>query len=119
MGQLSQYMRKTINVPFTVAMIESEETDAMSPRLSHAATVLGDAAKGLREWKDFPGQNDAARQTFFAYALNLEKHVDNLQTATADPGQHLEAIRQACNACHRFFRPSNRLDVAAEIRGHR
>ncbi len=114
MPQLARYMRETINVPFSFAMMESES--GRSARVTYAANVLHTAAKGLVDWKELTGQSDDARAQFVEYAKNLERHVDNLQTATADASYHLEAVRQACNACHRHFRLANRLDVMEGVK---
>jgi hypothetical protein len=98
-------MRETMNVPFSFAMIEAAG-DKDSPRVARAAAVLDQAAKGLRMWKDPPGNTIAARAVFFEYAKNLETQVVRLQTEPEDAGHHLQAIRATCNGCHRFFRPS-------------
>jgi hypothetical protein len=112
-------MRVTMNVPFSFAMIEAAGHKD-SPRVARAAAVLEHAAKGLRMWKDPPGNTTAARAVFFEFARNLETDVARLQNEPEDATQHLQAIRATCNGCHRFFRPTlggAAMDVGYDVVG--
>lgn len=115
---LARFMREEVNVPFSFMMLESPIA-VRGRRVHKAATVLREAARDLVEWSDPPVESDEAREVFFAYAQNLEYHVARLEDAAArhedeQSASSVEEIRQTCNHCHRFFRPSSYLspDVA-------
>jgi hypothetical protein len=108
---LGRFMREEVNVPFSFVMLET--TTALSGRRVHkAATVLREAARDLSLWSDPPVASDEGREVFYAYAQNLEYHVERLQDAAehrepARAADTVEQIRQTCNSCHRFFRPAS------------
>ncbi len=106
---LARFMREEVNVPFAFMMLETSAR--RGPRVHKAAVILGEAARDLVHWSDPPVTGEA-REVFYAYAENLEYHVERLeQTFTLDT---VEQIRQTCNHCHRFFRPASAIsqDVA-------
>jgi hypothetical protein len=113
---LARFMRETVNVPFSFALMEHDQ-----PRRVHTAAIaLQEAAQGLVHWTNPPtGDGVEARDVFYAYARDLEHHVGLLEIAardrdTEDTTYHLRGIRQTCNSCHKFFRPANAIshDVA-------
>jgi hypothetical protein len=114
-------MREMVNVPYSIAQL-AVQRPGREGRVRRAALVLHDAVADLVHWADPPGGSDAARDVFHAYARNLEHHVGLLEFASrtqdsALAAQSLEAVRQTCNQCHRFFRPANKIsaDVAIEL----
>jgi hypothetical protein len=114
-------MREMVNIPYSIAQLAVHRPGRES-RAQRAAVVLQSAVDDLVHWADPPGNSDAARGVFLAYAQNLEHHVVKLELATrmrdSDlAASSLEEIRQTCNQCHRFFRPANRIsaDVAPDL----
>jgi hypothetical protein len=114
---LARFMREEVNVPFSFMMLETGTTRGR--RVHKAAIVLREAARDLVQWSDPPVMSDEGREVFYAYAQNLEFHVARLEDAAAhqqeeDSADSVEQIRQTCNHCHRFFRPTSFLspDVA-------
>ena len=115
---LARFMREEVNVPFAFMMLEGA-TAPRALRVHKAAVVLRSAARDLVRWSDPPDVSDEGRKVFYAYAETLEFHVARLEDAVAQhevaiAADTVEEIRQTCNHCHRFFRPSSALspDVA-------
>jgi hypothetical protein len=109
--QLARFMREEVSVPFSFVMLETA-TARRGRRVHRAATVLREAARDLAHWSDPPVASDEGRDVFYAYAENLELHVARLEEAAAhhEPqatADTVEEIRQTCNHCHRFFRPTS------------
>jgi len=109
--ELARFMREMVNVPFSFAMLEHDGRQRQV-RYQRAAIVLRDAVRDLVHWHDPPGASAAASEVFFEYARDLERQVGRFEIAArhhdvAGTAQQLEAIRQTCNSCHRFFRPSS------------
>jgi hypothetical protein len=118
---LARFMREGVSIPYSIAVLASHRPERRA-RVHRAALVLQDAVQDLVHWTDPPVRSDAARDVFFAYAHSLERHVTRLEVAArthdAELAAHsLEAIRDACNHCHRFFRPANKIsaDVALDL----
>lgn len=114
--ELARFMREAVNVPFSFAMLEHDGR-RRPIRFQRAALVLQDAAHDLVDWQD-PPADGAARDVFFEYARSLERQVDELEVATRHhdldrTSDRLEAVRQTCNTCHRFFRPN--ADTAGDV----
>lgn len=108
---LARFMREEMNVPFSFVMFETA-TARRERRMHRAAVALREAAHDLTQWDDPPVMSDEGRDVFFAYAQNLEFHVARLEEAAVSREGELamesvEQIRQTCNHCHRFFRPTN------------
>ncbi len=104
-------MREELNVPFAFVMLETA-TAQRERRVHRAAVALREAAHDLIRWDDPPVVSDEGRDVFFAYAENLEHHVGQLEDAAARNEvaravDTVEQIRQTCNHCHRFFRPTS------------
>jgi hypothetical protein len=108
---LARFMREEVGVPFSFVMLETASTPR-ERRVHKAAGVLREAATSLVHWTDPPVPGDEARGVFYAYAENLELHAARLEDAAANreldlAAESVEQIRQTCNQCHRFFRPSS------------
>lgn len=108
---LARFMREEVNVPFSFVMLETASAQR-GLRVHRAAIILREAAHDLVQWSDPPVMSAEGREVFYAYAENLEQHVVRLEDAAAHHEEGLtldtlEQIRQTCNHCHRFFRPSS------------
>lgn len=107
--RLARFMREVVNVPFSFAVLEHD--GARRPvRYRGAALVLHGAVRDLARWQAPPTVSPEGRAVFYTYARHLERQVARLERATRDPdpvetGARLDAIRQTCDGCHRFFRP--------------
>ena len=119
-AQLARFMRETVSVPYSFALIASHQP-GRTTRVHRAAIALQDAVADLVHWSNPPVRSESARAVFYAYAENLELHVARLEAAarsedTALAAHSLENIRQTCNHCHRFFRPASKIsaDVALD-----
>lgn len=115
---LARFMRESVGVPFSFVMFETG-TAQRERRVHRAAVMLRAAAIDLAHWSDPPAASEEGREVFFTYASNLERHVARLEDAAARREtdvavDSVEQIRQTCNHCHRFFRPTNMIssDVA-------
>jgi len=108
---LARFMREEVGVPFSFVMSETASTPK-ERRVHKAAIVLREAATDLVHWTDPPVPSEEARDVFYAYAENLQLHAARLEDAAANSefqlaADSVEQIRQTCNHCHRFFRPSS------------
>ena len=108
---LARFMREAVNVPFAFVMLETA-TAQRERRVHRAAVALRSAAHDLIRWSDPPVMTEEGRGVFLAYAQNLEHNVARLEDAAARREVELavetvEQIRQTCNHCHRFFRPTS------------
>ena len=107
--RLARFMREVVNVPFSIAVLEHD--GARRPvRYRGAALVLHGAVRDLARWQAPPAVSPEGRAVFYTYARHLERQVARLERETRDPdpvetGARLDAIRQTCDGCHRFFRP--------------
>jgi hypothetical protein len=118
---LARFMRESVNVPFSVAVLEHDGHRRARWFLG-SAWVLGDAARDLAAWPNPPTRSAAARAVFYTYAAALDRQVERFEDAArsgdlAATTRGLLAIRDTCNTCHRFFRPATAAsaDVAHEL----
>lgn len=107
-------MRERVNVPFTFAFLEAHN-EGRPVRVEKAAVVLEEAARHLVDWQDPPVDSASGREVFFEYARHLEigaeRFVDAVRSHDLDMAtSRLDGIRQTCNGCHRFFRPTATTD---------
>jgi hypothetical protein len=108
---LARFMREDLNVPFAFVMLETA-TAQRDRRVHRAAIALREAAHDLVHWVDPPVMSNEGRDVFVTYAQHLEHHVTRLEDAAVRSDASLavdtvEQIRQTCNQCHRFFRPTS------------
>lgn len=113
--RLARFMREVVNVPFSFAVLEHDGA-RRAIRYRGAALVLHGAVRDLARWQAPPAVSPEGRAVFYTYARHLERQVARLELATRghDPvetGARLDAIRQTCNGCHRFFRPPSAISV--------
>jgi hypothetical protein len=110
-SHLARFMRESVNVPYSFALFEQGGRNRLR-RVNLAAVVLKEAARDLVHWSDPPVHSASARDVFYTYARNLERHVGILEVATQNhdterSARSLEEIRRTCNGCHHFFRPAS------------
>jgi len=113
--ELARFMRETVNVPFSFAVLEYEGPQRHR-RIERAAVVLKDAVRDLVHWQAPPVVSAEARDVFFEYARQLERQVADFEVAARAhdldaTASRLEAVRQSCNSCHRLFRPASVVSV--------
>src|SRR5688572_1511280 len=120
---LARFMRESVNVPFSVAVLE-RHGDRRARWFLGSAWVLRDAARDLAEWPTPPTRSASARAVFYTYAAQLDRQVERFEDAArsgdlAATTRGLLAIRETCNACHKFFRPATAAsaDVAHDLVG--
>jgi hypothetical protein len=113
-SHLAQFMRESVNVPFSFAVLERDRGNRSAIRIHRAAVVLNGAAQDLGVWRDPPARSEAAQIVFYEYARALQRGVAKFERAARDhdtqlAATNLDEVRHTCNSCHRFFRPAGEL----------